>query len=651
MNLHGIRPLLRLLLALSVALFMACSGDASTSSPSPSESAGETSRPTGSVSNTTIDAQPAGTQGSGSSSPGAGQRPAPAPCQPSCTGVECGDDGCGGSCGSCPEAAPFCSGGLCATSCVPQCSGRECGDDGCGGSCGLCGADLSCSGDGICVSLCGDGLCASSESCATCASDCGDCPGGECTDTCESLGYSCGEICGQSCGSCAAGQTCTEGSCEGSSATACWETGCPPGMSCQDDGTCAEAGCMETGCPAGQSCDPESGSCEALSAPGGVCAPCSSDSECAPGWSCTALSSGKACLEGCASNDACDTGWSCVGTPALCTPDLSFSCAGCVAEGCPNGGACDPASGECASPSATCASCNENWECGPGAACVSLSSGWGKICAPRCDPNAPVPCADEVACVMDWSVEINVCMSCEATLTCGGSKPIAFQGECVECTDDSHCSAGESCDLETMGCVDPNAECGQCAEPYPTCLDLQGDTYCVQCTEDSHCAGGCTCDTSLYACTGNCVASGAEECTPGDNSTCPDHPDYTLICHESGLCVADSGGCDGVTAHCPFDNPCVSTLDLALGGTGGGQPGGLPLPGGGSGGAGVTGVCACTPNGEQDPSSDDCPGDVQCAALDLLGTGSAQTVCSTLTCEEILTELLGPLAAIICAGL
>ena len=35
--------------------------------------------------------------------------------------------------------------------CIPSCSGRECGGDGCGGSCGSCGDEESCS-SGICVS-------------------------------------------------------------------------------------------------------------------------------------------------------------------------------------------------------------------------------------------------------------------------------------------------------------------------------------------------------------------------------------------------------------------------------------------------------------------------------------------------------------------
>ena len=48
---------------------------------------------------------------------------------------ECGDDGIGGSCGTCKEGQQ-CVNGKCV--CKPECGDRECGDDGCGGSCGNC---------------------------------------------------------------------------------------------------------------------------------------------------------------------------------------------------------------------------------------------------------------------------------------------------------------------------------------------------------------------------------------------------------------------------------------------------------------------------------------------------------------------------------
>lgn len=54
-----------------------------------------------------------------------------------CSSRKCGDDGCGGSCGTCPSGLT-CNNGTCGTACVPSCAGKTCGDDGCGGSCGTC---------------------------------------------------------------------------------------------------------------------------------------------------------------------------------------------------------------------------------------------------------------------------------------------------------------------------------------------------------------------------------------------------------------------------------------------------------------------------------------------------------------------------------
>lgn len=57
-------------------------------------------------------------------------------CVPNCTGKVCGSNGCGGSCGTCPDGFT-CTGGDCI--CIPDCGGgfKECGPDGCGGECGV----------------------------------------------------------------------------------------------------------------------------------------------------------------------------------------------------------------------------------------------------------------------------------------------------------------------------------------------------------------------------------------------------------------------------------------------------------------------------------------------------------------------------------
>jgi hypothetical protein len=71
-------------------------------------------------------------------------------CTPDCTGKECGDDGCGGSCGTCP-GEESCVSGVCIPGCTPDCTGKECGDDGCGGSCGTCSGGEVCN-NGTCDS-------------------------------------------------------------------------------------------------------------------------------------------------------------------------------------------------------------------------------------------------------------------------------------------------------------------------------------------------------------------------------------------------------------------------------------------------------------------------------------------------------------------
>jgi hypothetical protein len=83
-------------------------------------------------------------------------------CIPECDGLECGWDGCGGSCGECMEGAS-CEAGTC---CVPDCAGKECGLDGCGGVCGECPGAGVCSGGSCCSPSC-DGKTCGPDGCGT----------------------------------------------------------------------------------------------------------------------------------------------------------------------------------------------------------------------------------------------------------------------------------------------------------------------------------------------------------------------------------------------------------------------------------------------------------------------------------------------------
>ncbi|MGM0576099.1 MAG: choice-of-anchor D domain-containing protein [Myxococcota bacterium] len=62
-------------------------------------------------------AAPDGTADAGDGGPDAGPDTT---CTPDCDGRECGDDGCGGSCGTCPGAAPVCEDHLCVAEAAPD---------------------------------------------------------------------------------------------------------------------------------------------------------------------------------------------------------------------------------------------------------------------------------------------------------------------------------------------------------------------------------------------------------------------------------------------------------------------------------------------------------------------------------------------------
>ena len=182
-------------------------------------------------------------------------------CVPQCAGRACGDDGCGSTCGDCPnnqlcqgsqcfiggecgngvcdsdvgESCDSCPGEclcegaeICAEDfgcCIPDCTSATCGDDGCGGSCGTCEGFQVCQGS-VCIidgGSCGNTVCqpTADEDCGTCAADC-TCGEGQvcavvagtcCTPNCGA--NECGEDgCGGSCGDCGPQGLCVAGQCE-----------------------------------------------------------------------------------------------------------------------------------------------------------------------------------------------------------------------------------------------------------------------------------------------------------------------------------------------------------------------------------------------------------------------------------------------------
>jgi hypothetical protein len=127
-------------------------------------------------------------------------------CVPQCNGRECGDNGCGATCGDCANGVA-CDNGVCDVACMPQCDGRACGADGCGATCGDCANGQICGADGQCdapPARCGDQMCGDGEDCANCPADCGVCCGdGQCSNA---VGENCA-TCPADCG-CENGELC-----------------------------------------------------------------------------------------------------------------------------------------------------------------------------------------------------------------------------------------------------------------------------------------------------------------------------------------------------------------------------------------------------------------------------------------------------------
>jgi len=113
------------------------------------------------------------------------------------------------ACGSSCAPGEFCVAGACSTTCTPDCTGLDCGNDGCGGSCGTCTGGLECDPTRVCT-------------CPAGAIDCGFC-----VDT-SSHPLHCGG-CDQPC---PVGTACTGGVCMGAAVDA----GIPDGSIIGTDG-------------------------------------------------------------------------------------------------------------------------------------------------------------------------------------------------------------------------------------------------------------------------------------------------------------------------------------------------------------------------------------------------------------------------------
>ncbi|MDD5193465.1 MAG: hypothetical protein PHF67_02660 [Candidatus Nanoarchaeia archaeon] len=281
-------------------------------------------------------------------------------CTPDCTGKVCGDDGCGGSCGSCDDgiacttdscdpATSTClhpltgcddsnlcttdtcnADGTCSNTAINCDDSDACTLDSCDPANGNClHALMDCDDANLCNGLescdstigcipgtsltCNDGNACTTDSCNP-ATGCVSSPipncGGGCTPNCA--GKSCGSNgCGGSCGSCPSGDACTTYACANNKCKSTTKN-CDDSNSCTDDSCSPAFGCVNTqkSCSDGDictddSCDSSTGNCihiyDATNDASCTCIPSCNGNECGDdgcGGSCG----------GCSENQCCDNG-------------------------------------------------------------------------------------------------------------------------------------------------------------------------------------------------------------------------------------------------------------------------------------------------------------------------------------------------------
>ncbi len=388
-------------------------------------------------------------------------------CTPQCTGKKCGPDGCGGTCGTCPAGQQCNASGQCV--CVPNCLNKACGPDGCGGSCGTCGQWQTCTPSGQCkivTPLCGDGNCQAflQEDCDSCPADCGKCCGngvceGKFLETCSTCPSDCGKCCGNGFCDVSYGETCS---------TCALDCGaCPP--------VCGDAKCEQD--------------------KGETCTNCSADCGTCP----------DTCGDG-----LCSTQESCVTCSADCGPCEQSCCLPGQDPGCSNltvqkcvcamdSYCCDVAwDSICAGEADQCGSCNGN-------CCLADST-------PGCDDETIEQCVcakDPYCCNVKWDASCAAdvtsmgCGKCGTVPVCGDGMCDATSGEtCTTCPKDCGiCPCVPNCTGKQCGSDGCGGSCGTCPEGQ-TC-SAQGTcsgTAGLTCAQILQCSTKCTDLTCFMSC-------------------------------------------------------------------------------------------------------------------------------------------------------
>lgn len=378
-------------------------------------------------------------------------------CEPFCQGRECGDDGCGGTCGSCQDGKTC----FLNTCCTPNCNGLECGDNGCGGQCGQCGDGLPCMAGTCCVPVCGSAKCGEDscgrpEGCGKCAVGF-RCKDGECCKQ-QCAGMECGDDgCGGTCGECASDRFCESGTCRPKGCEGRW---CGIGIGGVDCGTCKTA--QGEICYAGSCCTPDcgddlSGKICGTDGCGGSCGSCEGDKVCCFDGStcCPAECGGRECGpdgQGGYCGPECPNGHICTEEGKCCQPycpgqcgddGCGGSCGTCKAGVDCHNYFCPQTTNECLN--GYCESCNPKVE-----NCDGVASENCRNCPGDCGCTGKYECINDRCCIPECGTRECGDNGCGVPCgLCGHGAVCSPAGMCEPCDDE--CTPGQYCTADGTG--------------------------------------------------------------------------------------------------------------------------------------------------------------------------------------------------------
>ena len=317
---------------------------------------------------------------------------------------------------------------------------------------------------------------------------------------------------------------------------------CTTGQTCESN-TCVTKCTQDSDCSDTQACNSTSGNCEDVT--------CDSVT-CVDNASCAVANHVASC--------SCNTNY-------YANPDANTACVACLEDShCPNGGTCTNNQCSCSADS----DCIDTQSCVNGqctdVSCDSVTCGVNAQCQVS---NHATSCVCDSGFYANPDAETE-CAQCLQTYHCATGQ-ICQANQCVStCSLDSECADTESCEngqCTSLSC--DNVTCGtnaQCAIAnnaaackcdtgfYP---NPDAATGCVACTEDSHCSNGQTCTNNQCSCSADSDCTDTQTCA---NGTCQEVTCDNTSCGSNAQCVVSNHA-----AACQCDTDYYPNPDAATG--------------------------------------------------------------------------------------